>query len=51
VAGLAGFLRATADPSAREKLLLDANNRVLMFGTEGIADAAVSAGLLRSRSN
>jgi diaminopropionate ammonia-lyase len=50
VAGLAGFLLA-ADSSAREKLILDRDSRVLLFGTEGVTDAAVYAELLRSRTN
>jgi diaminopropionate ammonia-lyase len=51
VAGVAGFLLAAADPSARQKLFLDAGSRVLTFGTEGVTDAAVYADILRSRPN
>jgi diaminopropionate ammonia-lyase len=49
VAGMAGFLLAAADRSAREKLLLDSGSRVLLFGTEGVTDPAVYAEVLRSR--
>jgi diaminopropionate ammonia-lyase len=40
IAGLAGLLLATADPTAREKLRLNRDSRVLLFGTEGITDRA-----------
>jgi diaminopropionate ammonia-lyase len=49
VAGMAGFLLAAADRSAREKLLLGSGSRVLLFGTEGITDPAVYEEFLRSR--
>ncbi|MCP1677875.1 diaminopropionate ammonia-lyase family [Kerstersia gyiorum] len=38
VAGLAGALAALADPAARQALGLDANSRVLLFGSEGATD-------------
>ena len=41
VAGLAGFLAAMQDPSARAVLGLGANSRVLCFGTEGDTDPAI----------
>jgi diaminopropionate ammonia-lyase len=39
--GLAGFLRVADDPSARERLELDANARVLVFNTEGATDPSL----------
>ncbi len=45
VAGLAGFLLAAADPTARATLGLDANSRVLCFSTEGATDPALYARL------
>jgi diaminopropionate ammonia-lyase len=51
VAGLAGFLLAAADPVAREALRLTEDSRVLLFGTEGITDAAVYDENLRSRQS
>lgn len=41
VAGLAGFLLASADPAARAALGLDAASRVLAFSTEGATDPAL----------
>ncbi|KAF0226525.1 MAG: diaminopropionate [Beijerinckiaceae bacterium] len=41
VAGLAGFLKAAADPAMRAALGLDATSRVLLYGTEGATDRAV----------
>jgi diaminopropionate ammonia-lyase len=38
VAGLAGFLVAAGDDTMREKLRLDENSRVVVFGTEGATD-------------
>jgi diaminopropionate ammonia-lyase len=49
VAGLAGLLLAVADPRAREHLQLDQSARVLLFGTEGVTDPAIYAGILLSR--
>lgn len=41
VAGLAGFLLAAGDPTARETLGLGADSRVLLFSTEGATDPAL----------
>lgn len=41
VAGLAGFLRASADPELRRRLALDQSGRILLFGTEGATDSEV----------
>ncbi len=41
VAGLAGFLLATADPAARHSLGLGPQSRVLAFSTEGATDPAL----------
>lgn len=49
VAGLAGLLAAAADPTARLQLWLNADSRVLLFGTEGITDQAVYDEILCSR--
>lgn len=46
VAGLAGFLKAAADPAMRAMLGLDATSRVLLFGTEGATDPAVYTDLV-----
>ncbi len=43
-AGLAGLIRACADPSARAALGLDADSRVLLINTEGATDEARYAG-------
>ena len=43
VAGLAGFRLAAADPQLRTALRLDADSRVLVFGTEGATDPDVYA--------
>jgi diaminopropionate ammonia-lyase len=41
VAGLAGFLLASADPDARERLALGRDSSILVFGTEGATDPDV----------
>ena len=41
VAGLAGLIKAAADPALRQALKLDGNSRVLCYGTEGATDAEV----------
>ena len=46
VAGLAGFLIASADPDVRGRLALDRESRILLFGTEGATDPAVYASLV-----
>jgi diaminopropionate ammonia-lyase len=38
VAGLAGFLLASADPKLRRDLALGSDSRILVFGTEGATD-------------
>ena len=38
VAGLAALLAVAADPDSRRALALDADSRVLLFGTEGATD-------------
>jgi diaminopropionate ammonia-lyase len=38
VAGLAGFLIASADPKLRQSLALGSDSRILVFGTEGATD-------------
>ncbi|MEJ0070455.1 MAG: diaminopropionate ammonia-lyase [Pseudomonadota bacterium] len=43
VAGLAGLCAAAADPEARAALGLDADSRVLLFGSEGATDPALYA--------
>ncbi len=45
VAGLAAFLLAASDPLSRAMLGLDADSRVLLFGTEGATDPALYARL------
>jgi diaminopropionate ammonia-lyase len=45
VAGLAGFLLASADPTARATLGLDKTSRVLVFSTEGATDPELYAKL------
>jgi diaminopropionate ammonia-lyase len=40
VAGLAGFLLANANADFRGRLALDADSRILVFGTEGATDPA-----------
>jgi diaminopropionate ammonia-lyase len=45
-AGLAGLLRAAADPQARAALGLDRNSRVLLFSTEGATDPELYARLV-----
>jgi diaminopropionate ammonia-lyase len=41
VAGLAGFLKAAADPAIGAALGLDGAARVLLYGTEGATDPLV----------
>lgn len=41
VAGLAGFLKAAANPQMRSALGLDSSSRVLLYGTEGATDETV----------
>ena len=41
VAGLAGLLKAAANPDMRAALGLDETSRVLLYGTEGATDPAV----------
>ena len=50
VAGLAGLLLAASDPSARGMLGLDAQSRVLAFGTEGATDPALFASIIKDGS-
>jgi diaminopropionate ammonia-lyase len=38
VAGLAGLIASSTDQQAREKLGIDHNSRILLFGTEGATD-------------
>jgi diaminopropionate ammonia-lyase len=51
VAGLTGLRVAMSDPAAQAALRLDADSRVLVFGTEGITDPEVYQHLLGSRTN
>ncbi len=46
VAGLAGLLLASGEPFARAALGLEADSRVLLFGTEGATDPEVYARLV-----
>jgi diaminopropionate ammonia-lyase len=46
VAGLAALLLAAADPASRAMLGLDADSRVLLFGTEGATDPETYARLV-----
>ncbi|HEY4252140.1 MAG TPA: diaminopropionate ammonia-lyase [Roseomonas sp.] len=46
VAGLAGLLLAGPEPFARAVLALDADSRVLLFGTEGATDPALYASIV-----
>jgi len=48
-AGLAALRLIAAEPYARAALGLDADSRVLLFGTEGATDVAVRDALLASR--
>jgi diaminopropionate ammonia-lyase len=43
VAGLAALLAAACDPEQAERLKLDRNSRILVFGTEGATDPALYA--------
>ena len=45
-AGLAGLLRAAADPQARAALGLDRSSRILLFSTEGATDPELYARLV-----
>ncbi|MGI4941270.1 MAG: diaminopropionate ammonia-lyase [Janthinobacterium lividum] len=45
-AGLAGLLRAAADPQARAALGLDRSSRILLFSTEGATDPELYARLM-----
>jgi len=45
-AGLAGLLRAAADPDTRAALALDRTSRVLLFSTEGATDPELYARLV-----
>jgi len=45
-AGLAGLLRAAADPQARAVLGLDRSSRILLFSTEGATDPELYARLV-----
>ena len=45
-AGMAGLLRAAADPQARAALGLDRSSRILLFSTEGATDPELYARLL-----
>lgn len=47
VAGLTGLLLAGADRTARQELGLNAESRILCFGTEGITDPALYKKFLR----
>jgi diaminopropionate ammonia-lyase len=49
VAGLAAFQLAAAEPTAREKLRLSRESRILLFGTEGITDPVTYKALLGSQ--
>ncbi len=46
VAGLAGFLIASADPKLRRNLELGSDSRILVFGTEGATDPDLYARLV-----
>ncbi|MFB9970231.1 pyridoxal-phosphate dependent enzyme [Pseudoroseomonas cervicalis] len=50
VAGLAGLLLAAQDAAARDALGLDADSRVLVFGTEGATDPQLYAQLVGTLS-
>ncbi len=47
VAGLAALLAVAGDPAARNALNLNADSRVLLFGTEGDTDAEVYRSIVR----
>jgi diaminopropionate ammonia-lyase len=49
VAGLAGFLLASADADARKRLALGRDSTVLVFGTEGATDSEVYARIVGRR--
>jgi len=46
VAGLAGLIKASADPVLRRALKLDASSRVLCYGTEGATDPQVYSSIV-----
>ncbi len=46
VAGLAGLIKAAADPVLRQALKLDASSRVLCYGTEGATDPQVYSSIV-----
>ena len=49
VAGLAGFILASADVDARARLNLCPDSRVLVFGTEGATDPEVYRAIVGRR--
>jgi diaminopropionate ammonia-lyase len=49
VAGLAGFILASADADARARLDLCPDSRVLVFGTEGATDPEVYRAIVGRR--
>lgn len=51
VAGLAALQLAATDPDARNDMKLDAESRILLFGTEGVTDRVVYEDILRSRQS
>jgi diaminopropionate ammonia-lyase len=50
VAGMACLLLAARDPLSRAMLGLDADSRVLLFGTEGATDPALYESLISTTS-
>lgn len=46
VGGLAGLIAATLDPAARSALLLDAQSKILIIGSEGATDPVLYAQLV-----
>lgn len=46
VAGLAGLIKAAADPVLRQALKLDASSRILCYGTEGATDPQVYSSIV-----
>lgn len=51
VAGLAALQLAAIDPEARNAMRLNAESRILLFGTEGVTDRVVYEEILRSRQS
>jgi diaminopropionate ammonia-lyase len=49
VAGLAGLRLAAADPAARAALRLTGDDRILLFGTEGVTDPSIYREILCSQ--